>query len=84
MIAMAWKHANVYIGCDAHSPQYWPESFVKFINSYGQDKVMFGTDFPILRFDRTVQEIEALNIRPGPLKKLMRENANRLYKLGLD
>jgi predicted TIM-barrel fold metal-dependent hydrolase len=84
MIAMAWKHANVYIGCDAHSPQYWPESFVKFINSYGQDKVMFGTDFPILRFDRTVQEIEALNIRPGPLKKLMRDNANRLYKLGLD
>jgi hypothetical protein len=84
MIAMAWKHANVYIGCDAHSPQYWPESFVKFINSYGQDKVMFGTDFPILRFDRTVQEIEALNIRPGPLNKLMRDNANRLYKLGLD
>jgi predicted TIM-barrel fold metal-dependent hydrolase len=84
MIAMAWKHANVYIGCDAHSPQYWPESFVKFINSYGQDKVMFGTDFPILRFDRTVQEIEALNIRPGPFKKLMRDNANRLYKLGLD
>lgn len=84
MIAMAWKHANVYIGCDAHSPQYWPESFVKFINSYGQDKVMFGTDFPILRFDRTIQEIEALDIRPGPLKKLMRDNANRLYKLGLD
>jgi predicted TIM-barrel fold metal-dependent hydrolase len=45
---------------------------------------MFGTDFPILRFDRTVQEIEALNIRPGPLNKLMRDNANRLYKLGLD
>ncbi|MFM9991258.1 MAG: amidohydrolase family protein [Burkholderiaceae bacterium] len=84
MIAMAWKHPNVYIGCDAHSPQYWPESFVKYINSYGQDKVMFGTDFPILRFDRTVQEIEVLNIRPGPLKKLMRDNANRLYKLGLN
>jgi len=84
MIAMAWKHPNVYIGCDAHSPQYWPESFVKYINSYGQDKVMFGTDFPILRFDRTVQEIKVLNIRPGPLKKLMRDNANRLYKLGLN
>jgi hypothetical protein len=27
MIAMAWKHENVYIGSDAHSPKYWPESF---------------------------------------------------------
>ena len=46
MIAMAWKHKNVFIGCDAHSPKYWPQSFVHFINSWGQDKVIFGTDYP--------------------------------------
>jgi predicted TIM-barrel fold metal-dependent hydrolase len=84
MIAMAWKHPNVYIGCDAHSPAYWPESFRHYINSYGQDKVIFGTDFPILRFERTRQEIESLGLKPGPLRKLLRDNANRLYKLGLD
>jgi len=83
MIAMAWKHPNVYIGCDAHSPAYWPESFVKYINSYGQDKVLFGTDYPILRFDRTVEEIRNLGLRPEPLRKLLRENANRVYRLGL-
>ena len=33
MIAMAWKHPNVFIGSDAHRPKYWPESFVRFINS---------------------------------------------------
>jgi predicted TIM-barrel fold metal-dependent hydrolase len=81
MIAMAWKHANVYIGCDAHSPRYWPASFVNYINTYGQDKVVFGTDFPVLQFERTMQEIAGLGIRPGPLRKLMRENALQLYKL---
>jgi predicted TIM-barrel fold metal-dependent hydrolase len=81
MIAMAWKHPNVYIGCDAHSPAYWPESFVKYINSYGQDKVLFGTDYPILRFDRTRAEIEALNLRPESMRKLMRDNAVRVYNL---
>ena len=50
MMAMAWKHENVFIGCDAHSPRYWPESFVRFINSYGQDKVIFRTDSPVLDF----------------------------------
>lgn len=82
MIAMAWKHPNVYIGTDAHAPRYWPESFVKYINSYGQDKVLFGTDFPILDFKRARDEVEALGLKPGPKEKLLRGNAMRLY--GLD
>ena len=82
MIAMAWKHANVYIGTDAHSPKYWPPSFVQYINSYGQDKVIFGTDFPILRFKRTIEEIEALNLKPEVLRKLFAGNARRLYRVG--
>ena len=32
-IAMAWKHKNVYLGCDAHSPKYWPASFVQYIGN---------------------------------------------------
>lgn len=81
MIAMAWKHKNVFIGCDAHSPKYWPQSFVHFINSWGQDKVLFGTDYPVLDFERTLNEIDALGIRPQSLEKLLRENARKLYKL---
>ncbi|MCS6946584.1 MAG: amidohydrolase family protein [Steroidobacteraceae bacterium] len=81
MIAMAWKHDNVYIGSDAHSPKYWPQSFVNYINTYGQDKVLFGTDFPVLGFKRTIDEILALNLRPEPLRKLLRDNALRVYRL---
>lgn len=82
MIAMAWKHDNVYIGTDAHSPKYWPESLVRYINSYGQDKVIFGTDFPVLRFERTVEEIDALGLKPEVRRKFMRDNVLKLY--GLD
>jgi predicted TIM-barrel fold metal-dependent hydrolase len=82
MIAMAWKHPNVYIGSDAHSPKYWPESFVKYVNTYGQDKVIFGTDYPVLDFGRTRDEIEALGLRAEAKRKLLRDNALLLYKLG--
>jgi len=81
MIAMAWKHPNVHIGCDAHSPKYWPQAFVQYINSYGQDKVLFGTDFPVLDFERTRTEIEALGLKDHVMIKLLRENARRLYRL---
>lgn len=81
MIAMAWKHPNVYIGCDAHSPKYWPAAFVQYLNTYGQDKVLFGTDYPVLDFGRTREEIEALGLREEPKRKLLRDNALRVYKL---
>lgn len=81
MIAMAWKHKNVFIGTDAHAPKYWPESFVKFINTYGQDKVMFGTDFPVLTFDRARREVDGLGLRTVPKTKMLRENALRVYGL---
>lgn len=86
MIAMSWKHENVYIATDAHSPKYWPESVWKYINSYGQDKVIFGSDFPVLRFGRTVSEIDDYGLKPAARKKFMRNNVVKLYgleKLGI-
>ena len=75
MIAMAWKHPNVFIGSDAHSPKYWPASFMHYINSYGQDKVLFGTDYPVLDFKRTMDEIDALRLNPEAKQLLLRDNA---------
>lgn len=79
MIAMAWKHDNVFIGSDAHSPKYWPPSFVHYVNSYGRHKVMFGTDYPVLAFKRTMDEIDALDLRPDAKRLLLRDNALRVY-----
>jgi predicted TIM-barrel fold metal-dependent hydrolase len=79
---MAWKHENVFIGSDAHAPRYWPQSFIHYINTYGQDKVLFGTDFPVLGFEETMKQIDELDLRPVPKQKFLRENAIRIY--GLD
>ncbi|MEO4040017.1 amidohydrolase family protein [Hoeflea sp. CAU 1731] len=81
MIAMAWKHENVFIGSDAHAPAYWPANFVQYINTYGQDKVIFGTDFPVLDFARTMKQIDDLDLRPGPRRKFLRDNVLRIYNL---
>lgn len=81
MIAMAWKHDNVFIAADAHSPKYWPESFVRYLASYGQDKVLWGTDFPILDWQRTLDEVAALELKPEVRRKFLRDNAIRVYGL---
>ena len=81
MIAMSWKHENIFISTDAHSPKYWPDSVVRYINSYGQDKVIFGSDFPVLRFQRTVEEIDQLDLKSEVRRKFMRDNVIRVYGL---
>lgn len=81
MISMAWKHENVYIGSDAYAPRYWPDAFVHYVNTYGQDKVLFGTDWPLMTPERAISEIHELQLRKIPMRKLLRDNAVKLYGL---
>lgn len=81
MIAVAYKHPNVYIGSDAYAPRHWSAELVRYIDSWGQDKVLFGTDFPVIDPVRAIDEIDALSIRPAARRKFLRDNALRLYGL---
>ncbi len=81
MIAMAWKHENIFIGVDAYAPKHWPAQLVRYLDSYGRDKVLFGTDWPVIDPERAVREIDELKLRPQTMKQLMRENALRVFRL---
>ena len=81
MISVAWKHPNIYIGSDAYAPKHWPPAFLHFIDTWGQDKVLFGTDFPVLEFERVRTEVDALPLHPEAREKFLRKNTMKLFKL---
>ena len=81
MIAMCWKHENVFTAGDAYAPKHWPNEFVQYANTYGREKVMFGTDWPVIDPERAVREIDALELREESKRLLMRNNAQRVFKL---
>lgn len=83
MMILAWKHPNLYIETSARTPKYWPKEFVHFCKSYGQDKVLWATDFPLLTFERTLDEIDELGFEPAVREKLIRTNAIKALKLNL-
>jgi predicted TIM-barrel fold metal-dependent hydrolase len=80
-IALASKHPNIFIGTSAYAPKYWSASLVKFINAHGQDRVMWGTDYPLITHERSLREIENLGLKDGPKAKLLRDNALRVFRL---
>jgi len=81
MISMCWKHPNVYTAGDAYAPRHWPKQYVHYANTYGRDKVLFGTDWPVIDPERAVAEVAELDLRPESHRALMRDNALRLFKL---
>jgi len=80
MISVAWKNPNVYIAIDAYAPKYMPHELFHFANSWGKEKVLFGTDFPVIDFERARREVEELGFREESKRLLLRENALRLFK----
>ncbi len=81
LIALAWKHPNVFIATTAHAPKYWDRSLVAFLNSRGKDKVLYGTDFPVFTHADSLAQIENLGLKEEAKQKLLRENALRVFKL---
>ena len=63
LVALAWKHRNVYIGTSAHHPKYWDPALVQFANSRGKGKVLFGTDYPVMEYKDALQAISDLPLR---------------------
>ena len=81
MIAMCWKHENVFMAGDAYAPKYWPPAVVHYANTYGQDKFLFGTDLPVVDPRRAITEVDGHNFRDTPKKKILRDNAIRIFNL---
>lgn len=81
MMILAWKHENVYVETSARAPKYWPKEFVRFCKTFGQDKVIFATDYPLLGFKRCIEELKGLNLGEKQEQKILRENAVRAFRL---
>ena len=79
LVAMASKHPNVYIDISAHLPRYLDPSIVQFMSTRGQNKVLFGTNS--FGFARCKEQFMELSIKEEVKKKILRENAIKVFNL---
>ena len=81
-LAVATHKPLVHIDLSGWSPKYFPPQLVRYANSLLQDKVLFGSDYPVITPDRWLADFAALDIKPAVRPKILKDNAARL--LGLD
>jgi len=81
-ISIATHKANVFIDLSGWAPKYFPPELVRAANSLLQDKVLFGTDYPLLTPQRWLSDFAALDIKPQVRPKILKDNAVKLLGLG--
>ncbi len=74
------KYPNCYLLTDTYRPKYFPPEFIQHLNTRAQDKVIWGTAYPIVTMKRSLDDIKDLPLRDHVRRKYLRENALRLYR----
>jgi uncharacterized protein len=80
-LSIATHKPQVYIDLSGWSPKYFPPQLVQYANSLLQDKVLFGTDYPLLTPERWLSDFDKLPIKDSVRPKILKDNAARLLGL---
>jgi len=70
--------ANVYFDTAASPFLYTPQVYNQAIQLVGADRILFGSDYPLLAQSRLLKEIEALNLPKEINDLILSGNAQRL------
>ncbi|XRQ09869.1 amidohydrolase family protein, partial [Actinomadura welshii] len=61
-LAVATHKPDVYIDLSGWSPKYFPPQLVQYANTLLRDRVLFGSDFPVITPDRWLRDFAELDI----------------------
>jgi predicted TIM-barrel fold metal-dependent hydrolase len=80
-LAVATHKEHVHIDLSGWSPKYFPPQLIRYANSLLQDKVLFGSDYPVITPDRWLADFADLDLKDAVRPKILKENAARLLGL---
>lgn len=80
-LSVALHKPQVYIDLSGWSPKYFPPQLVQYANTLLKDKVLFGSDFPMITPERWLADFEKIDVKPTVRPLILKENAVRLFGL---
>lgn len=75
--------SNTFMDLSGWAPKYFPEPLKREMKGRLQDRVMFGSDYPLIPHERLFQEYEAMGLSSEVLEKIYVKNAERVFSLKL-
>ena len=80
-ISVCLHKSNVWIDLSGWSPKYFAPQLVSYANSQLREKVLFGSDFPLITPDRWLADFAEAPFKDEVRPLILKENATRLLGL---
>jgi predicted TIM-barrel fold metal-dependent hydrolase len=81
MISLATKYTNVYIDTSAYKSNRYPRELVEYMRGHGRAKVLFGSNYPMLKPGECLADLESLGLDDTARRMFLYENASRVFSL---
>lgn len=87
LVAVAWRHPNVWIGLVAVRPRYLAvansgyEPLLQYGNTVLQDRIICGSAYPMMPVERYLADVAALPIKDDVRRKWLHDNAAAFLRL---
>jgi predicted TIM-barrel fold metal-dependent hydrolase len=80
-LSVATHKPQVYIDLSGWSPKYFPPILVQYANTLLKDKILFGSDYPVIDPERWLDDFSKLPIKDDVRPLILKENAAKLLRL---
>lgn len=80
-LSLCLHKPNVWIDLSGWSPKYFPKQLVQYANTLLRDRVLFGTDFPLITPERWLSDFKEAGFKPENHQRILKDNAVRLLRL---
>ena len=80
-IAVATKHENFFIDTSAYTTKRYPRQLVDYIKTHGKNKVLFGTNYPMIAPAKALSGLDSLGLSDESKSAFLAGNARRIFHL---
>ncbi|HSR98322.1 MAG TPA: amidohydrolase family protein [Kofleriaceae bacterium] len=81
VLSLAYKFRTFYIDTSAYSAKRYPHELVDYLRGQGAQRVLFGSNYPMLTPRQAMDGLDALGLAPEVRTAFLHDNAVRVFKL---
>jgi|SRR5271165_2441584 len=81
LLTLTVKFPNFYVDTSAYTLSRLPPAFVGYMKGLGRNRVMFGTNWPMISPSKALEGLQSLNLTAEGCEAFLSGNARSVFKL---
>lgn len=81
LIGVAFRYERIHVVPDMYLFQAGSEAFIQAANGFLGEQLLFGSSYPFRPIGQSIEDLQAMGLKPDVLDKVLHGNAARVLRL---